>query len=175
MARRGESIFKRKDGRWEARYICCYEDGKAKYRYIYGDSYAEAKQKRNAELANASEAVMPVSKPQITMDELSGLWLTDIRASVKESTYSRYFRTVNKYISPKLGKLKVFKLDAHVINRYSEGLLNGGGLRGQSLSAKTVTDILCVIQSIFKFGRVFGYPCSDLWRVSATRRNPVTM
>ena len=31
MPRRGESIYKRKDGRWEARYIHHYENGRAKY------------------------------------------------------------------------------------------------------------------------------------------------
>ena len=31
MPRKGENIYKRKDGRWEARFIDCYKDGKAKY------------------------------------------------------------------------------------------------------------------------------------------------
>ena len=47
MARKGENIFKRKDGRWEARYIHHYEDGKAKYRYLYAKTYTEAKAKKN--------------------------------------------------------------------------------------------------------------------------------
>ena len=38
MSRKGENIFKRKDGRWEARYIHHYENGKAKY-YPYGYDY----------------------------------------------------------------------------------------------------------------------------------------
>lgn len=34
---KGENIFKRKDGRWEARYIKDYElSGKIKYGYCYG-------------------------------------------------------------------------------------------------------------------------------------------
>ena len=41
MSRRGESIYKRKDGRWEARYIHHYENGVAKYRYLYAHSYAK--------------------------------------------------------------------------------------------------------------------------------------
>ena len=48
MPRKGENIFKRKDGRWEARYILRYENGKAKYRYLYGATYREAKEKRLA-------------------------------------------------------------------------------------------------------------------------------
>ena len=36
MARTGENIYKRKDGRWEARYIDSYDgNGKAKYKYLY--------------------------------------------------------------------------------------------------------------------------------------------
>ena len=46
MSRTGENIYKRKDGRWEARYIKYYDgNGKAKYGYVYGHSYAEAKSK----------------------------------------------------------------------------------------------------------------------------------
>lgn len=36
MARRGENIYKRKDGRWEGRYKAGYDaNGKAKYRSVY--------------------------------------------------------------------------------------------------------------------------------------------
>lgn len=46
MARTGENIYKRKDGRWEARYIYEYSaEGKAKYRSVYGISRQQAKQK----------------------------------------------------------------------------------------------------------------------------------
>ena len=43
MPRKGENIYKRKDGRWEARYIHHYENGKAKYKSIYGASYTEVR------------------------------------------------------------------------------------------------------------------------------------
>ena len=46
MARKGENIFKRKDGRWEARYVRGYElSGKIKYGFCYGKTYREAKDK----------------------------------------------------------------------------------------------------------------------------------
>mgnify|MGYP006393325575 CR=1 FL=1 len=46
MMAKGENIFKRKDGRWEARYIKGYElSGKIKYGFCYGKSYREAKEK----------------------------------------------------------------------------------------------------------------------------------
>lgn len=43
---KGENIFHRKDGRWEARYIKGYElSGKIKYGFCYGKTYREAKEK----------------------------------------------------------------------------------------------------------------------------------
>ena len=41
---KGENIFKRKDGRWEARYIKGYElSGKIKYGFCYGKTYRESR------------------------------------------------------------------------------------------------------------------------------------
>ena len=46
MPRKGENIYKRKDGRWEGRYICGKKpDGKKKYGSVYGKTYMEVKQK----------------------------------------------------------------------------------------------------------------------------------
>lgn len=55
---KGENIFRRRDGRWEARYIKGRElSGKIKYGYCYGKTYREAKEKaakRKAALANGA-------------------------------------------------------------------------------------------------------------------------
>lgn len=46
MARRGENIRKRKDGRWEGRYIKGRKpDRTAIWGYIYGHTYTEVKRK----------------------------------------------------------------------------------------------------------------------------------
>ena len=46
MARQGENIRKRKDGRWEGRYLV-YDQEKEKkvYRSVYAKSYEEVRQK----------------------------------------------------------------------------------------------------------------------------------
>ena len=48
MPRKGENIYKRKDGRWEGRFRK-YRDanGKIKYGYVYARSYTEVKIKLN--------------------------------------------------------------------------------------------------------------------------------
>ena len=47
MPKKGENVYRRKDGLWEARYvkeIDCF--GKKKYGSVYGHSCKEAKEKR---------------------------------------------------------------------------------------------------------------------------------
>lgn len=44
MPRRGENIYRRKDGRWEGRYIKDKIGNKAKYGYVYARSYQEINQ-----------------------------------------------------------------------------------------------------------------------------------
>ena len=51
MCRKGENIRKRKDGRWEARYIKWRDaDGKIHYGSLYGKSYNEVKEKRRKKM-----------------------------------------------------------------------------------------------------------------------------
>ncbi|CEN27728.1 Phage integrase family protein [Lactococcus piscium MKFS47] len=46
MSKRGENIYKRKDGRWEGRYIKGRKvDGKIQYGYIYSNSYKTTQNK----------------------------------------------------------------------------------------------------------------------------------
>lgn len=165
MSRRGESIYKRKDGRWEARYIHHYENGVAKYRYLYAHSYAEAKAKRLEELAQPESIRASGVKSVARFKELCMLWLADVKPTVKESTYTRYYRIVDHYILPAWADKQVAWMDSMLIKSFSVSLLSAGGADQQPLSVKTVSDILCVLKCIFKFGKANGYPCADLEQV----------
>lgn len=158
MARKGENIFKRKDGRWEARFIHHYENGKARYRYIYAATYAEVKARKTKEQKKITDIRALPPKQVCTFKLLAGLWLTDIRASIRESTYTRYYRIVEKYLIPRLGEQVLAKMEQRDINSLPEELLNSGGVNGGGLSPKTTSDILCVLKSIFKYGKTLGYP-----------------
>ncbi|MCC8076780.1 MAG: hypothetical protein LIO60_00260 [Oscillospiraceae bacterium] len=84
MPRRGENIYKRKDGRWEGRYIYGHRaDGRAIYKSVYGDSYIEAREKltlRKSELAQKK-----TGSCALTIKEISIQWLAQNRFSVKKS------------------------------------------------------------------------------------------
>ena len=46
MSKRGENIYKRKDGRWEGRYIKGRkQDGKIQYGYVYSKNYKTVQDK----------------------------------------------------------------------------------------------------------------------------------
>ena len=61
MPRKGENIYKRKDGRWEGRYIRDRVNGKAKYGYVFAHSYKEVKIKlTNAKALLASNTLRKI-------------------------------------------------------------------------------------------------------------------
>lgn len=161
MSRKGENIFKRKDGRWEARYIHHYENGKAKYRYIYGSTYSEARAKKLAEQSNIKDINISAVKQYASFEELANLWLSNIKPSVKESSYTRYYRIVTKYLLPLFPAQMLSKIDTGYLNGLTEKLLKEGSIDQKPLSAKTVSDIICVLKTIFKYGKGNGYPCPN--------------
>ena len=62
MPRRGENIYKRKDGRWEGRYLCSYDEiGNRKYKFIYVRTYSELREKLNNLKAAGQPAIGPTS------------------------------------------------------------------------------------------------------------------
>ncbi|QAT43115.1 site-specific integrase [Aminipila luticellarii] len=96
MARRGENVYKRKDGRWEGRIL--KSDGK--YHSIYAKTYKEIKEKKNnyQEKGVYQEEVNHSSKNSA---ELFEVWLeTEIAGRVKPSTYGSYYFVMQNYVIP---------------------------------------------------------------------------
>lgn len=97
MARRGENIYKRKDGRWEGRLL--FEKGK--YRYFYGKSYKEVKNKMRLFQEDAKSYVKENFRQTTMASELLELWLeNDACIRVKPSTYESYYHCMHKHILP---------------------------------------------------------------------------
>lgn len=96
MPRRGENIYKRKDGRWEGRSL--KSDGT--YRYFYSRTYKGVKEK----MKNYQEIQESVrEKPSWNGNDVCFLfeaWLEAAAPRVKPSTYESYYRCMNKYVIP---------------------------------------------------------------------------
>ncbi|MBQ8861288.1 MAG: site-specific integrase [Clostridia bacterium] len=171
MARRGESIYKRKDGRWEARYIERYDEGKAKYRYIYARTYAEAKKKRVEAQNLLCKGKGGVEKTDIVFADLAHTWLEKVQRETKESTSARYFYIIEHYLPTYLKMRKLCEISIEEICIISQKLILCGGKNGGPLSAKTVSDVICVLKAILRFGREAGYACVVPNEIKLPRRS----
>ena len=77
MAKRGENIRKREDGRWEGRYIKGRKSNRtAIWGYIYGHSYNEVKEKLTIKKMEVQQFALNVDNP--TFSELSLTWESSI-------------------------------------------------------------------------------------------------
>lgn len=69
MPKKGTNIFKRKDGRWEARYVKSVNaDGTKKYGSVYGKTFTEAKEKQ--ELCIRNNRLCQSTKHHLTLANL---------------------------------------------------------------------------------------------------------
>ena len=153
MPRKGENIYKRKDGRWEGRYIKSKSStGKTVYGYVYAKTYCDTK----AKLQNAAVSVLQQAKPIPATSNDSFLtmaleWLDSITPQVKVSTANKYRNLLYTYILPAYGELTLDCITYDFIERQCNELLLHGGSDHSGLSPKTVSDTLSVVRSILKF------------------------
>ena len=144
MSRRGENIYKRKDGRWEGRYK---PDGfSGKYKYVYAHTYKEVKEK----LTKLKTANLLPNNKKVLISTLCEQWLEFRRGDIKESTYIKYRNIILKHIKPIIGHLYLNSLRAEDMQKYV--LL----LKNKCLSNKSVRDILSVVSAIFKYAQKIG-------------------
>ena len=143
MSRRGENIYKRKDGRWEGRYKAGYhENGRPKYRSVYGKSYQAVKEQLAA--VKTEQAVYQKSG-KLTVKELFEEFMSAVKLKVKESTYANYRMKADKHILPAFGGIRFEKLTTKMLHAFIQNKLNSG------LSPKYVSDIVIVFKSMTKY------------------------
>lgn len=150
MSRRGDNIHKRSDGRWEGRYISGRKaDGKAKYSSVYAHTYAECSEKMKL----AKCRLLPISKP-LTVSELFSVWLVSRKNNVKQSTYVNYKFLFDSYLCEGLGSHRVDSINAFMLNRYVDELLESGGKNDQGLSEVTVQAVMIMLRSVLEYGEL---------------------
>lgn len=151
MPRRGENIYKRKDGRWEARYIYSFkEDGSPRYRSIYAADYLTVKKKQNDAKRKMDPRLFQSVRMKKNISFYGLLWLERLKPSSKESTYVRYHYLFSHYISPMIGDRLVYTFSNKDCEVFLNKLLLSGKSDGSGLAPKTVTDIRSVVKLILK-------------------------
>ncbi|KAF1295610.1 hypothetical protein BAU15_03450 [Enterococcus sp. JM4C] len=145
MARRGENIYKRKDGRWEGRYIKGrHSDNRIYYGYVYARTYRELKEKLYEMKKYYENNYFTSNELQWTVSKLLDNWmLNELPLQVKPSTLSSYRYKVTKYILPYIGDISIKKLTKNHLQHLIHQLLEEG------LSVSTIRLSIQIFKSAF--------------------------
>ncbi len=147
MSKKGENIYKRKDKRWEARYIKSHgPDGRAQYGYCYGKTYREAKEKLADAKARWQRGEVSAPHRRETVGQYGVEWLQLQRSRVKPATFVKYGGMVEQHLLPALGTVPLRELTSVTVEQFSHTLLTE-----KQLSPKTVRDILTVLRSVLQY------------------------
>lgn len=169
MARHGENIRKRADGRWEARYQTSGTDkGRKAYRSVYGSTYEEAKKKRDDAVRKAGKRPgqmtgggdMPGTP--ILFSQAAAGWLEEISGNLKHSTYVKYNNIYRKHLEKALGSIPLSGMSGQEIQeRISEHLLV------ERLSDSIRKSVCCVTKQILEFAGEKYSVCAPMPELSA--------
>ncbi len=162
MPKKGENIYKRKDGRWEGRIQ--KKDmltGKNKYQSIYGKTYKEIKEKMilARQMQNVSFCGMPLGSA-------AQLWLQSKKREWKPGTYAFYCQLVTKYIIPCMQDISIDRINSQVMEEFVMCV------RGQKSDKPLSNNYL--FQICATVGRIMAYVNQKYETNIPVPRNPVT-
>lgn len=162
MPKRGERVYLRKDGLWEARYIKEIDAfGKKKYGSVYARTCREAKEKRQEKEDHIRLFQKPIGSRNITVTQLAEEWLYLNQNRIKLFTYQRYEGFVKNHLSL-LSKQPVLYLTSAAIHEFSMDRLRYG------LQPQSVNSILVFIHSCLKHRyKQYHLPMPEILYLSA--------
>ncbi|WP_207695255.1 hypothetical protein DOK67_0001199 [Enterococcus sp. DIV0212c] len=160
--RKGENIYKRKDGRWEGRYIKGRTiDHRIIYGYVYGKQYLEVKEKLAVKKAQYISSNKKITSFSGTLEQWFDYWLDILmKSKIKASSYSNYKGKIDKYILPYLGKKKLSELKSEDIESFIHYL------NTMNLAGSTIRSIVAILKSSLKKaefdGKIASDPCTKI-------------
>lgn len=162
MALGSEYIYKRKDGRWEARYVKeISSDGRKRYGSVYAESFETVREKRISRIGSITPDID--QNPSITVSQLMEQWLYRNKNQLKTSSYQKYFRLIKNHIDSAIGSMRVGEVNGFVLEQFTDSQLENGRAKGGALSRKTVNDILTVLALGFDFAEEeYGIKCAKI-------------
>ena len=130
--RTGQNIYKRRDGRWEARVpLGKKADGRSHFKYLYASTYREVLlQKNNYEKMISLKNTQVISNTLFS--DAAHNWMLNSARRWKPSTYIKYKNCLEKYILPQWKKFYVRDIQQGTYDRLMEFLqqeLSGGSIR----------------------------------------------
>lgn len=158
MAKKGENIYQRADGRWEGRYISGYDamTGKAQYGYVYAASYSEVKRRKRTieKEMEQKQQQEKLKQRRLTVAECFEEWMAwkSTDPTLHQSTLDQYRRHLDKHILPELGRYKMCLLNSRALDQFRMDKLEHGRLDGTGgLSISMVNTLMFVVYSMLDY------------------------
>lgn len=174
MARRGENIYKRKDGRWEGRYVTGKKDnGKTAFSYVYGKTYTEVKKRLEIYKGNQNLAGLLKDTKQVFGDGKLRTWLEywleeEIRPHVKESTYVVYRGQIERHILPAIGNEPLGGVNRQSMKKLYQNILD------KNISYATSHSIckrfIAALQSAYESNLIHEVPAIPFKKKNETKK-----
>lgn len=156
MARRGANIYKRKDGRYEGRYVKERIGGKAKYASVYAKTLKEVRFKLDAARQEQKKRQIPIVKAGSVTD-VAESWLADASTDLKDSSVVKYEDLLRCYIYPSFGDSDLSDITNEDLMTFARDLREKGGRSGQGLATSTVSEVVTVLGNMRSYALKHGY------------------
>lgn len=162
MARRGENIYKRRDGRYEGRYVIGRTaSGRTRFGYVYARTYAEVRRLLWEKKAEQEKKTGGRAVRRVTLSRWLRHWLeNEVLGGVKPSTYQVYRRQIDGHILPALGAYDLSELTPSVVHGFVEQMKASG------LADSTVKGVFRLLAAALRFaheeGQIAQNPCRKI-------------
>lgn len=159
VSRRGENIYKRKDGRYEGRYVIGKTSaGRTRFGYVYARQYAEVRTLLLQRKAEHLEAARPASAYRGTLADWMEHWMeNELLGSVKESSWQTYRNLLTHHLQPRLGDYELTQLTPKVVHDFVEEMESSG------LAESTIRGVYRLLSSAMRYaldeGVIRKNPC----------------
>lgn len=163
MARHGENIYKRKDGRYEGRYVTGKKsNGTTRFGYVYGMRYTDVKKRLLEKKAEIQQTIHPEAAVRgMTVEKWMRSWLeTDLLGRIKASSYLTYQNQMNRHILPCLGRMQMASITPEMVHSFLECL------QAKGLGENTVRGIYRLLSAAMRAalddGIISKNPCRKI-------------
>ena len=155
MARQGENIYQRKNGKWEGKYIKERVNGRIRYGYISGSSYDDVLRKKQRAAKAYENAVKKESggAEELLFSNVASEWMKEKEFLLKQSTICRYRNNLNIHLLPIYGDRLVTDITRDDVDAFASRLCASGGKNGRGLSANTARSVVSVLKTVVEYAR----------------------
>ncbi|MGW9451441.1 tyrosine-type recombinase/integrase [Streptomyces sp. NPDC055632] len=116
------TIYRRKDGRWEAAGYVLAADGTHKRVRVYGSTRREAADKLTEKIADSNRG-LPVATADSTVGDYLTYWLGSVAVHrLRENTHTRYATCIRLHLIPNLGTKKIARLTTKDVRTFLDRL-----------------------------------------------------